>query len=72
MSRASSRAGVKASCHTFLRFYCTNLLDNRFDLDTVRRMMRHASLDTTMDCYIHADPRKMKDATSSVDDALFG
>ncbi len=72
VTRAASRVGVKATCHTFRRFYCTNLLDNGFDLDTVRRMMRHASLDTTMDCYIHADPRKMKDATSSVDDALFG
>ena len=37
VSEASARVGVKATCHTFRRFYCMNLLDNGFELDTVRR-----------------------------------
>ena len=49
-----------------------NLLDNGFELDTVRRMMRHSSSETTLECYVHADPRKLAVATASVDDALFG
>ena len=72
ISEASARVGVKATCHTFRRFYCMNLLDNGFELDTVRRMMRHSSVEITLESYVYADPRKMKTATASVDDALFG
>ena len=49
-----------------------NLLDNGFELDTVRRMMRHSSIEITLESYVRANPRKMKTATNSVDDALFG
>ncbi|KQM10166.1 hypothetical protein AOA81_04640 [Methanomassiliicoccales archaeon RumEn M2] len=72
IAEASARAGVKATCHTFRRFYCMNLLDNGFELDTVRRMMRHSSVEITLESYVCADPRKLKTATDSVDDALFG
>ena len=72
VSEASARVGVKATCHTFRRLYCMNLLDNGFELDTVRRMMRHSSIEITLESYVRADPRKMKTATNSVDDALFG
>lgn len=72
ISEASARVGVKATCHTFRRFYCMNLLDNGFELDTVRRMMRHSSVEVTLESYVYADPRKLKTATDSVDDALFG
>ncbi len=46
-------------------------LDGR-TLDTVRRMMRHSSIEITLESYVRADPRKMKTATNSIDDALFG
>ena len=72
VSGAAARVGIKATCHTLRRFYCMNLLDNGFELDTVRRMMRHSSSETTLECYVHADPRKLAVATASVDDALFG
>ena len=72
VSGAAARVGIKATCHTLRRFYCMNLLDNGFELDTVRRMMRHSSSETTLECYVHADPRKMAVATASVDVALFG
>jgi len=72
IAEASARVGVKAACHTFRRFYCMNLLDNGFELDTVRRMMRHSSVEITLKSYVCADPRKLKTATDSVDDAFFG
>jgi hypothetical protein len=50
--------------------YCTNLFDAGVDQDTVRRMMRHSHLDTTFNHYLYADPRKIKGATTAVDDAL--
>ena len=67
---AANRVGVEATCHTLRRFYCTNLLDGGFELDVVRRMMRHSCLDTTL-IYVNTDPRKLKAATASVDSALF-
>jgi hypothetical protein len=33
-------------------------------------MMRHSHIDTTVNHYLKADPRKMKSATTAVDDAL--
>ena len=48
----------------------TNLADAGTELDTLRRMMRHSHIDTTVNHYLKADPRKMKSATTAVDDAL--
>ena len=62
---------MECTCHTLRRFYCTNLLDKGFALDTVRIMMRHSSVDTTL-MYVNTDPRKLVSATASVDDSLFG
>ena len=54
------------------RFYCTSLVDAGLDMDTVRRMMRHNSLDTTLNVYLYADPRKLDNATAGVEDTIFG
>ncbi len=54
------------------RFYCTSLVDAGLDMDTVRRMMRHNSLDTTLNVYLCADPRKLDNATAGVEDTIFG
>jgi integrase len=64
------KSRIKATCHTLRRFYCTNLFDAGVEQDTVRRMMRHSHLDTTLNHYLYADPRKIKSATTAVDDAL--
>jgi len=71
MGNAAERSGVECTCHTLRRFYCTNLLDRGYTLDTVRIMMRHSSVDTTL-IYVNTDPRKLGSATESVDEALFG
>ena len=44
--------------------------DAGLDLDTIRRMMRHSSVETTLKCYLYADPRKMKTAVDSVNGAF--
>jgi integrase len=44
--------------------------DAGLDLDTIRRMMRHSSVETTLRCYFYADPRKMKTAIDSVNGAF--
>lgn len=44
--------------------------DAGVDLDTIRRMMRHSSLETTLKCYLHADPRKMAGAVSKINDVF--
>lgn len=68
----SDRVGVRFSCHTLRRFYCLSLLDSGVDLDTVRRMMRHESLATTLDRYARADPRRMASATDAIERGVFG
>lgn len=70
MRNLVDKTHIKATCHTLRRFYCTNLFDAGVEQDTVRRMMRHSHLDTTLNHYLYADPRKIKGATTAVDDAL--
>jgi integrase len=68
----SDRVGERFSCHTLRRFYCLSLMDAGLDLDTVRRMMRHESLDTTLNRYIRADPSRIASATEAVERSVFG
>lgn len=70
MRDLEEKSKIKATCHTLRRFYCTNLADAGTELDTLRRMMWHSHIDTTVNHYLKADPRKMKGATTAVDDAL--
>lgn len=68
----TEKVHIHASCHTMRRFYCTSMVDAGLDMDTVRRMMRHNSLDTTLNVYLYADPRKIDIATAGIEGAIFG
>ena len=51
------RAGVTVTCHSLRRLFCTNLYygmdgEGGCDLATVKDLMRHASINTTLTCYI--------------------
>ena len=51
------RAGVTVTCHSLRRLFCTNLYygvdgSGGTDLATVRDLMRHSNINTTMTCYI--------------------
>ncbi len=70
MAKLSERSGVSFTSHGLRRMYAMNLSDAGLDLDTIRRMMRHASVDTTLKCYLHADPRKMHGALEKVNGAF--
>ncbi len=72
LHKLSEATGIKLTCHTLRRFYCMALIDSGTEIDTVRRMMRHESIITTYDCYVRADPRKIANATTTVEDAIFG
>lgn len=66
LSDLSARAGVHLATHALRRFFCMTLVDADIDLDTVRRMMRHESLETTLQCYVYADPRKLQLASTEI------
>lgn len=72
MLRLKARSGIDFSPHSLRRLYATTLYDAGTDLDTLRRMMRHESIDTTMRCYLDADPRKMSKANDRLSETLFG
>ena len=72
MRKFKGKTDIDATCHTLRRFYCTAMSDAGMELDTIRRMMRHDSIETTLRCYLYADPRKMDVATAGVEGAIFG
>ena len=65
------RTGVVMSPHSMRRLFATTLYDGGTDLVVLRTLMRHSKIDTTLDCYIHADPRKQEAAMDSLRLALF-
>lgn len=64
------KSGVLFTIHSLRRLYCTTMSDCGVDLDTMRRMMRHSSQDTTVRYYLCADPRKIKLASERVNEAF--
>lgn len=66
----AERAGVDFSAHSLRRLYATTLYRAGTDLDTLRRMMRHSNLQTTVDCYIAADPDKINQAMDALSSIL--
>ena len=70
--RLGEKIGINVSPHTLRRLYATSLRDADVDLDTIRRMMRHSNLNTTLTHYLDLDVRRMDAANDTVDDVLFG
>ncbi len=70
LRKLSEKTGIYFTAHGLRRMYAMNMHYAGVDLDTIRRMMRHASVDTTLRCYLKADPRKMQNAISSVNSAF--
>ncbi len=69
--KLSRETGIEMSTHTLRRFYATSLDKIGTDLDTIRRMMRHTKLDTTLSHYINANPERMAKAEKDLDAMLF-
>jgi integrase len=61
------RAGVEVTCHSLRRLFCTNLYygvdgEGGCDLATVKDLMRHASINTTLQCYIDVKDQEREKA----------
>ena len=62
---------IKVTTHALRRLYATTLVNVvEADLDTVRRLMRHADISTTVRCYVAADPTRKREAQSSLMDVF--
>ncbi len=68
----SAKTGIHFSAHTFRRFYACTLSSAGVAPDVIMRMMRHESIDTTLRCYLRADPGPMKAAEDALERQLSG
>lgn len=72
-NRISEDIGCRITSHVMRRLYCTVLADEgglRSDLDTLRRMMRHEQISTTLSCYLNADTDRISRAQSQLEAAF--
>lgn len=62
MRRYARRAGIEGPCHphTLRHSFATNLLQRGADLETVRKAMRHASIQNTQ-IYLHIVDKDLED-----------
>ncbi len=70
MKCLGERCGIKVTPHSLRRLYAMTMADAGVPLETMARMMRHASPATTMAYYLKEDPRRMREAQSEVDSVL--
>ena len=55
MTRLAKNTGIRMTTHSLRRYYATTLYYTAgTDLQTLRRLMRHADISTTLKCYIDA------------------
>ena len=60
----SKRTGIRVTTHSLRRYYGTTLYyQAHCDLQTVRKLMRHADISTTLRCYIDAYDVKEREAS---------
>lgn len=58
ITRLGKKVGIDVSCHCLRRLYCSMLVSEGCPLETTRELMRHTSVNTTIECYI--DPMKLR------------
>lgn len=55
VSDLGTRAGIRMTTHSLRRYFATTLYySTDCDLQTVRRLMRHVDVSTTLKCYVDA------------------
>lgn len=61
------QCGIDVTLHALRRLYATTLVNIvEADLETVRRLMRHSDISTTLRCYVNPDPSKKKTAQAGL------
>lgn len=64
---------VRVTPHSLRRLYATTLVHEvGADLETVRELMRHANISTTLKCYVKPDPRKQIAASATLMSIMAG
>lgn len=53
------RAGVRVTTHSLRRLFATSLYRNRVDPVDIKTLMRHANINTTINCYIDPDRTRL-------------
>lgn len=63
--------GVHVTTHSLRRYYATTLYyETECDLQTVRRLMRHADISTTLKCYVDAYDERAREASVKLTDYI--
>lgn len=70
IEKLGQRVGVDLSAHSLRRLFAMTMLDLGIDLEEIRVMMRHKFVETTLECYIEADPRRASHVIECIDLAL--
>ncbi len=70
LGRLARHCGVDMTPHSLRRLYATVMYDGGTDLNTLRLMMRHQDISTTMKCYIQVSDTKMGEASRVVSSVL--
>lgn len=68
--RIAERNGVEMTAHSLRRLFATTMYEGGVDLNTIRMMMRHESVNTTLGCYIEVSGARFESARSVVESAL--
>lgn len=66
VKRIGNRCGVTLTPHSLRRLFATTLYDCGVDLNIIRDLMRHESIDTTISCYIQVNPELKKKAVNAM------
>ena len=65
--RLAKETGIHITTHSLRRFFATTLYyETDCDLQTVRSLMRHADLSTTMKCYVDAYQKNEREASDKL------
>lgn len=73
LTKLGAECGVKVTPHSLRRLYATTLVHEvGADLETVKELMRHASITTTMKCYVKPDPRQRRTAQAGLMNVMKG
>ena len=72
ISRLGSRLGLDVSCHSLRRLYCTTLAESGCPLETIKVLMRHSDINTTLECYIKPRGLHLEEWTDICSEELDG
>ena len=73
MTALGKASGVHITTHSLRRFYATVLYyDAECDLQTLRALMRHADVSTTLKCYVDANDEKARKASKRLEGMMNG